>query len=456
MKLQIIRWMMVITLAGQLALPWAWGSQIVTQQDRQWAAEVLARLDQEKMFPPQDSPGTLGLLYFSNHTGRPELDPLEKGLSAMLAADLSKIKAIQLVPRGRIEALMEALKLDVADLNDPVRMPRMGRLLGATYVLGGTLEEGQLAELSIIPQLLEVPNDIILEQPLVSGEVTQLAKMQKALLAGVIEKMNLQLSPEEATAIQQPHTVNTIALNSFFRGLEQGDQGNYTAAFNLYEMALAEDPNLELAQTAKIELVDLGLVTSQGALVKGGQKAAAVSAQPETAAAEVESSPAETQGNQRQAETRSGGLNRPLLIGAGVAAVAIGIGVAAGGGGGGSTDEPEPGEPQPEDPETPRIISTEPDNLATGVPRSLTVITFQFSTAMDVTQGSISSDTPTWRVNTNAVLEWSEDAVTLTLRRLDEEDLPSGSEINLTLTGFSSQAGASLPNFNYTATVEIY
>ena len=75
---------------------------------------------------------------------------------------------------------------------------------------------------------------------------------------------------------------------------------------------------------------------------------------------------------------------------------------------------------------------------------------------MDASQGTIVSETPTWEVSTNAALEWSDDFRELTLSRMDEEDLPSGDEIELTLTGFISGEGAELPEYQYSATVEIY
>jgi len=464
MKVHVIRWLLILILVGQLAIPVASGGQIVSQAERDWAAQVLKRLEQDKVFPPPESATALGLLYFTNHSGRPELKALEKGLAAMLAADLAKVKKVRLVPRGRLQALMEALDLDVADLNDPVRMPRMGRLLGATYVLGGTIEKSQLAEMDIIPQLLEVPNDILLEQPLVTGDLTELSRLEKILLKGIIAKMGIQLSPQEQTAIEQPLSRNNSALNSYFRGLDQGDQGNYEAAFNLYEKALAEDPDLSLAESAKAELVHLGLVTAEGSLARSVPKAAPApipaekpaDAQPSAAtpppappaeSARSEDTPAEGDSSDNQ--------RRTLLIAGGAAAAAVAV-IAVGSSSGGGSDDPAPDDPPPDEPDTPQITTTQPDNGTNGVPRDQTAISFYFSIAMDNTEGTVISKTPTWEVNTNASLEWSDDRRGLTLQRMDEEDLPSGDEIDLTLTGFVSEEGAALPDYTYSVTVEIY
>ena len=132
MKVRVIRWLLIPVLVGQLAISVAIGGQIVSQAERDWAAQVLERLDQEKVFPPPESATALGLLYFTNHTGRPELNALEKGLAAMLAADLGKITKVQLIPRGRLQALMEALELDELPMDEAVELIVSGNLHDGT------------------------------------------------------------------------------------------------------------------------------------------------------------------------------------------------------------------------------------------------------------------------------------------------------------------------------------
>jgi TolB-like protein len=462
MKRITIGWLMFFLLVGQLTPALVKSDQIRTASDLDWARKALSRLEKNNSFPKREIPNSLALLYFSNHTGRLELAPLQKGLVAMLTADLKKIKSINIVPRGRLEALMEVLKLDVADLNDPVRMPRMGRLLGATYVLGGTIEKGQMAELEIIPQLLEVPNDILLEQPLVSGDLTDLSNLEKTLLNGIVAKMGIQLTPDETSTLQKPISLNPIALNSFFHGLEQSDQGNYPEAFNNYDKALAEDPDLILAQQAIDEMVGLGIVSAEGILLDADAALKKENISEKTEA-ESQSSMAKTPSSGSDhdgADSASEGVSRQtILIGAGLAAAAIGVGVAASGsssGGAAPPTDPEPEDPEPEDPETPRVVDTRPDNLATDIPRDLIEITFHFNTPMDNTEGTVIANNQTWEINTNAILEWTEDFESLTIRRLDDDDLPSGNEVRLILNGFVSQDGEMLPEYTYRITIEEY
>jgi TolB-like protein len=49
---------------------------------------------------------TVAVLYFDNHTGRSDYDPLGKGLASMMISDLSSVEQIQLGERERLQDLV--------------------------------------------------------------------------------------------------------------------------------------------------------------------------------------------------------------------------------------------------------------------------------------------------------------------------------------------------------------
>jgi TolB-like protein len=85
-----------------------------------------------------DPPPTVAVLYF-DYTGKDaELEVLRKGLAQMLISDLSATDAIRVVERDRLEDVLGELKLQGSAKIDPQSAVKLGKLLGARYlVLGG-------------------------------------------------------------------------------------------------------------------------------------------------------------------------------------------------------------------------------------------------------------------------------------------------------------------------------
>jgi TolB-like protein len=87
---------------------------------------------------PAADPPTVAVLYF-DYTGKTEdLEVLRKGLAQMLISDLSGTDAIRVVERDRLEDILTELKLQGTAKIDAQSAAKMGKLLGAKYlVLGG-------------------------------------------------------------------------------------------------------------------------------------------------------------------------------------------------------------------------------------------------------------------------------------------------------------------------------
>src|SRR6185295_17335653 len=85
-----------------------------------------------------EPPPTVAVLYF-DYTGRdPDLEVLRKGLAQMLISDLSAADNVRIVERDRLEDVLAELKLQSTGKIDPKSAARVGKLLGARYlVLGG-------------------------------------------------------------------------------------------------------------------------------------------------------------------------------------------------------------------------------------------------------------------------------------------------------------------------------
>ena len=243
-----------------VTIPFAQAGQVVTNNVRSWARQAI---EQEKVLKSVIEPNTLAVFYFHNKTDLPELNPLQKGIALMLITDLSSIKEIKLVERVRLQALVEELELGVSGLVTPGTAPRVGKLLGAQYIIGGDILLGKILELKLDSALLEVQNGKTFGQPVSEGDFSEFFKMEKDLLFEIVNLLKIALSPEQKKILQKPISTNAKALLFLFNGIEKSDLGNYQEAFYFYQKAFNEDPGLHLARKSFEELQNLGLIINK-------------------------------------------------------------------------------------------------------------------------------------------------------------------------------------------------
>jgi TolB-like protein len=81
----------------------------------------------------------VAVLYFDINSTDPEHQVLKKGLAEMLITDIANDPAITVIERSRLEEVLAELKLQQSDKIDPGTAQKMGKLLGAHYLVWGSL-----------------------------------------------------------------------------------------------------------------------------------------------------------------------------------------------------------------------------------------------------------------------------------------------------------------------------
>ena len=259
----------------------AWAGQVVTEEVKSWAKGAL---EQEKALKTVTAPNTVGVLYFRNQSGQRKLDLLQKGMALMLITDLSKIRDIQVVERVKIQALTEEMGLGASGLIDPATSPRVGRLLGAQWLVQGDILKDRPEILGIRSDLLGVPEEEMLGHPEAEGTLEDIFQLEKEILFELTGLLKVALTPEEKEALKAPLAATVGGLLTLVEAVEASDAGSYKQAVKLYQKALKTDPSIGIAQDAVQELSSLGLATTGGistltyvggaALLAGGAVAA--------------------------------------------------------------------------------------------------------------------------------------------------------------------------------------
>ena len=230
--------------------------QVVTDDIRQWASTTLKN---EKSLDAVSGKNTIAVLYFRNSTGKTDMDPLQKGMALMLITDLSEVKGLQVVERTRLQALVEEMGLGTSGLVEGATVPRMGRLLSAKWLAGGGISE-RAGLIEVRADVLDAGESKILGQPAGQGALSEIFRIEKDILFGMIGLLKIDVSAEDEKRLRKPCTTNYDAFVSLEKGVEESDRGNYGKAAEAYEKALKVDPSICIAGSALDELNALGLI----------------------------------------------------------------------------------------------------------------------------------------------------------------------------------------------------
>ncbi len=301
---------------------------LVAEENRRLAKDAVQR---EKTVGPGD-PKTVAVTYYQN-LGSPELLPLQKGLAALLIDDLSKVKELKVVERGRLQALLDEMKLGGSGLVDEKTAPKVGRLLGAGKVTAGSYvdQQGQEGEqrMKMASVVAESTTAAILSDRQTDGALGEFFEMEKALAFAHLKDLGYdenRLKELGAFAeIEKPQTKSMKAIVAFSNGLDAKDRRDYPAAREGFEEALREDEDFALA---KKELLALPLL----ALTAGGIAAAVEISAPATAVTTASAAAGAGAGISTTALVVGGAV----VAAGGAAGAAVASGALKGGGGGGN------------------------------------------------------------------------------------------------------------------------
>jgi TolB-like protein len=225
-------------LAGRLTL-------LGRQEMRAAARQALARESTLTQTPPP--PGTVAVLQFRYTGADSAYRPLERGLSALVVTDLARIKALRLVERDRMQALLDEMRLAESGRVDPATGARSGRLVGAASVVQGQFSTDATERFAIQAAVVRASDAQITATGQGADRLTQLFDIEKQVVFQLIDKLGITLTPQERVAISERPTHDLTAFLLYSRGLEAQDRGDDRAAAQNFQAAAQRDPGFGAA-----------------------------------------------------------------------------------------------------------------------------------------------------------------------------------------------------------------
>ena len=182
---------------------------------------------------------SIAVLYFENLSGMKEDEYLRDGITEDITTELSKIR--------RLKTFSRAMVLKYRD--KPVTAGQVGKELGASYVLTGSLRRAG-ARLRINAQLIDASTDFPLWSERYDREMEDVFEVQDEIASKIAAALRITLSPQEQQALAAKPTENLQAYDLYLRGRNYArrvGRQDLQVALQMYENAVALDEDFALA-----------------------------------------------------------------------------------------------------------------------------------------------------------------------------------------------------------------
>jgi len=167
---------------------------------------------------------TVAVMYFDFGGGDQRLGGLRKGLGDMLISDLRRSGLVNVVAREQLETILAELNLQQSSVIDQATAARIGRLLGAEYLVFGSFFE-LFGTLRMDAKMVRIETGQIVVSEGADGPMTEFAQLQNTLA----RRMLTDIAGRQAPAIPT-ETLSAEALLAYSDILDAVDRGDEARA----------------------------------------------------------------------------------------------------------------------------------------------------------------------------------------------------------------------------------
>lgn len=191
----------------------------------------------------------IAVLPLNNGAIQPELAPLSKGFEDMLITQLATNTKIRVVERANIQKILDEQKLGASGQVEPQTAARIGRIVGARYMVTGGFMTDPSRKMKINLRVVDVEtSEVILTDGSVEGPVDKLMDLIVNSSNVLNAKLNLPQLPagparDAANATTEKNKKMPLATAMLYaKALEAQDAGKTAEARTLYKQVVDKFP----------------------------------------------------------------------------------------------------------------------------------------------------------------------------------------------------------------------
>jgi TolB-like protein len=190
----------------------------------------------------------IAVLYFDNSSASPTLDPLKTGLADMLTTDLVAAAELRVVEREKLNSVLKELKLQQDGGIDPTTAQRVGKLLGAEYLLMGSFFE-LMSQLRIDCRIVNVETGEIVKSFGITGKPNDFMDLERHLVSRIAGCLAPAPDGSESSQPLQPAVPAPFdTVLTYSRAVQLYDSGNRKAAVTALAAIADFPPSVSLMQ----------------------------------------------------------------------------------------------------------------------------------------------------------------------------------------------------------------
>lgn len=186
----------------------------------------------------QEEKHTMAVLYFDNGsiTNKENLDPLKKGMAAMIITELSKLNTFKVVERERIQNILDEFDLNQKPIIDEATKQKMGKFLGAKLLLiGSFMNMGK--NFRVDARIIQTETGLTVSTCEVTKGLDDLFDVVKEVTRKIVEDLKVDLLASERKELNRDISVKGEDILKFSDGLNLQDKARYEERFGSIDKA---------------------------------------------------------------------------------------------------------------------------------------------------------------------------------------------------------------------------
>ncbi len=195
---------------------------------------------------------TVAVLYFDNNTGQADFDVLKKGLADMMITDLVSWDGVQVVEREKLEAVRSEISLAQGKAFDASTAARVGKLLGAQYLVRGELALSG-ATLRLDAKLMKVERAELVVAATAQGPKDEIYALEQELVGKLAGGIDAKLAKDSGR--RRARVPDLDALVAYSKAVDLSDQGKLDEAQKAFQELVSKKPTFLMARERKEAMV---------------------------------------------------------------------------------------------------------------------------------------------------------------------------------------------------------
>ena len=182
-----------------------------------------------------------------------DLAALEVGIQQLLLSELAQNDRLRIVERSRLREILQEQSLVTTGQVDPGTAARIGKLVGARYVITGVFVD-LYGRFRLDGRVVDVETGEVLKTQEVQDRKQNLYEMLVDLAGGITTGVNLPPLPAPVTAQRKAREIPAEAVTLYSRAQIYQDGGRREQAIELYRQIADRFPQMIEAREALRQL----------------------------------------------------------------------------------------------------------------------------------------------------------------------------------------------------------